>query len=100
MDVANDMVCLAQAAVQTRRPQLLKAAASDRKSERQLLELIESLLQSVIVWEDYSRRVEFTMECLKGDAIGFMRKVSACQQGRATDKGDGFEPVNITIEED
>jgi hypothetical protein len=92
VEQATAMVGLVRAAVTTRRPQLLHAVGCLTQNEYQLVDIVSLLLDEVMDWEDYNRRVDFTMKCIEGDLLGQMRKCKAVRQGEASD-GQGFVPA-------
>ena len=92
VEQATPMVGLVNAAVMTRRPQLLHAVGCLTQNEYQLVDIVSRLLHQVMDWEDYNRRVEFTMQCMEGDLLGQIRKCRAVRQGEASE-GNGFVPA-------
>ena len=90
----STLVGVVLAAVSTRRPQLLNAAGVQTANEEQLLDIVRGLLREVIDWEDYNRRVEFTMRCMEGDIRGMLGKCVAVRHGTPDAERDGFAAVS------
>ena len=94
----STLVGVVLAAVSTRRLQLLSAAGARTANEEQLLDIVRGLLRELIDWEDYNRRVEFTMRCMEGDIRGMLGKCVAVRHGTPDAKRDGFVPVSLEDE--
>lgn len=94
VEIATSMINAVRGAVIARRPMLLSIAGPQTVNEAQLIEVVRDLLQQVMDWEDYNRRVEFTMRCMEGDLLGQLRKCKAVRNGEEALLGEGFEPVD------
>lgn len=91
----NEFIGLIQSAVMTRRPALLMGAG--RTDEQKMIaDIIINLICVVRDYEDYKRRVEFTMACMEGDCKGFLGKIKAVQYDQPNPSGDGFEKAPQT----
>ena len=93
----TSMVALVLAAVGTRRPQLFNGVGVKTANEEQLIDIIRGLLSEVIDWEDYNRRVEFSLKCMEGDLLGSLRKCRGVREGEPDADGNGFTPATGAI---